>query len=176
MKAIPNFISASRIIFSFLLIFVKPLSVGFFTIYIICGVSDIIDGFIARSMGTTSKLGEKMDSMADLIMIVILLFVLYPIVNPPTKILTWIVSIGIIRVASVVVAMKKYKTFAMLHTYGNKITGIILFVFPILLPYIHATVLMNFICVVATASAIEELIIQLISSELQANRQSIFFK
>ena len=176
MKAIPNYISFSRIIFSLILIFIKPLSVAFYAIYIICGFSDILDGFIARKTGTTSRLGEKLDSMADMIMTGVLLVVLYPIVNPATKIIIWIISIGIIRLASMVVAMKKYKTFAMLHTYGNKITGIVLFIFPILLPYINTTMLMYIICVVASISAIEELIIQLTSSELQANRQSIFTK
>ena len=47
MRSIPNCISFSRIIFSLILIFVKPISVVFYVIYIICGFSDIMDGFIA---------------------------------------------------------------------------------------------------------------------------------
>lgn len=171
----PNCISFSRIIFSLILLFVKPLSLAFYATYIICGFSDIMDGFIARKTGTTSRLGAKLDSMADMIMSGVLLVVLFPIVNPATEII-WIISIGIIRLASMVVVLKKYKTFAVLHTYGNKITGIVLFIFPILLPYIHTTVLMYMICMVASVSAIEELIIQLTSSQLQLNRQSIFVK
>lgn len=173
MKAIPNFISFSRIIFSLILIFLKPLSIAFYAIYIICGLSDIIDGFIARKTETTSGIGAKLDSVADMIMIAVVLVVLYPIVNPATEIIIWIILIGIIRLTSVAVAVKKYKTFAMLHTYGNKITGMGIFVFPILLPYIHTTMLMYIICVLASISAIEELIIQLTSSELQLNKKSI---
>jgi CDP-diacylglycerol---glycerol-3-phosphate 3-phosphatidyltransferase len=176
MKAIPNCISGSRIIFSLILIFVKPLSVVFYAIYIICGLTDIVDGFIARKTGTTSSLGARLDSMGDMVMVGVLLLVLYPIINPPTPIVIWTISIGIIRLASMAVALKKYKTFAGIHTYGNKITGIVLFIFPILLPYIHTTVLMYIICVVASISAIEELIIQLTSSQLQLNKQSIFGK
>ena len=176
MKAIPNFISFSRIIFSLILIFLKPLSAAFYALYIICGFSDIIDGFIARKTGTTSGIGAKLDSMADMIMIGVLLAVLYPIVNPAIEIIIWIILIGIIRVTSVGVAVKKYKTFAMLHTYGNKITGMGVFAFPILLPYIHTAALMYMICVVASISAIEELIIQLTSSVLQLNKKSIFVK
>jgi CDP-diacylglycerol--glycerol-3-phosphate 3-phosphatidyltransferase len=176
MRLIPNYISFSRIIFSLILIFVKPLSVAFYAIYVICGFSDIMDGFIARKTGTTSRIGEKLDSMADMIMTGVLLLVLYPIVNPTTGIVIWIISIGIIRLVSMFVALKKYKVFAILHTYGNKITGIGLFIFPILIPYIHTTVLMYAICVMASISAIEELIIQLTSNELQVNRQSLFAK
>ncbi len=176
MKAIPNCISFSRIIFSLILIFVTPLSAAFYVIYIICGFSDIMDGFIARKTVTTSILGAKLDSMADMIMTGVLLIVLYPIVNPEIEIVIWVVSIAIIRLLSMVIALVKYKIFASLHTYGNKITGIVLFVFPIVLNYIHATVLMYIICAVASISAIEELIMQLTSSQLQLNKQSIFGK
>jgi CDP-diacylglycerol--glycerol-3-phosphate 3-phosphatidyltransferase len=114
--------------------------------------------------------------MGDMVMVGVLLLVLYPVISPPTQIIIWTFSIGIIRLASMAVALKKYKTFAGLHTYGNKITGIVLFVFPILLPYIHTTVLMYIICVLASISAIEELIMQLTSTLLQLNKQSIFEK
>jgi len=176
MKAIPNYISFSRVIFSLILIFISPLSVAFYAIYIICGFSDILDGIIARKTGTTSVLGAKLDSMADMTMAGVLLFVLYPIINPTRVTLIWIILIGIIRLASMLVALKRYKTFASIHTYGNKITGIVLFIFPLLIPYIHTTMLMYIICVMASISAIEELIIQLTSSQLQLNKQSIFEK
>ncbi|AKG35519.1 CDP-alcohol phosphatidyltransferase family protein [Paenibacillus durus] len=176
MKAVPNYISSSRIIFSLILIFVAPLSTAFYAIYSICGFTDIMDGFIARSTGTTSRLGEKLDSIADLIMTGVLIVVLYPIVNPATETVIWIISIGIIRLVSMIAAFKKYKTFAILHTYGNKFTGLALFIFPFMLPYFHPTVLMDIICVAASLSALEELIIQLTSRELQVNRVSIFIK
>ncbi len=176
MKLLPNCISFSRIIFSLILIYTKPLSLVFYVIYIICGFSDIIDGFIARKTGTASSLGAKIDSIADMIMAGVILFLIYPIANLTSKIVIWIILIGIIRLASMVVAMKKYKTFASIHTYGNKITGIGLFLFPMLLPYINTTVLMYIICVVASISAIEELIIQLTSSQLELNKRSILAK
>jgi CDP-diacylglycerol---glycerol-3-phosphate 3-phosphatidyltransferase len=176
MKVIPNCLSFSRIIFSMSLIFVKPLSAVFYIIYIICGLSDVLDGFIARKTDNTSIFGAKLDSLADLIMVGVLLFVLYPSVNPDTQILLWVILISIIRLSSMVVALKKYKTFAMLHTYGNKITGIVLFIFPLLLPYFHARVLISIVCTVASISAVEELIIQLTSSQLLLNKHSIFEK
>ncbi|MCB2339476.1 CDP-alcohol phosphatidyltransferase family protein [Clostridium estertheticum] len=176
MKTLPNCISFSRIIFSLILIFVKPLSITFYVIYIICGFSDIADGFIARKTKTTSTLGSKLDSIADMVMAFVLLFILYPIVNPSTQIIIWIISIAIIRLASMLVALEKYKIFASIHTCGNKITGIVLFIFPISLPYVHTTVLLYILCTVAGISAIEELIIQLTSSQLKLNKQSIFGK
>lgn len=174
MKLIPNCISLSRIILSLILIFVKPLSVSFYTIYIICGFSDIIDGFIARKTGTTSGFGAKLDSTADMIMIGVLLFLFYPVLNPTIEFIIWIILISIIRIISMLVAFKKYKTFASIHTWGNKITGMVLFLFPIMFLYINIIALSYATCVVASISAIEELIIQLILIELKLNRKSIF--
>jgi len=135
-----------------------------------------MDGFIARKTKTTSRLGEKLDTIADMVMTGVLLVVIYPIVNIETKIFIWIILIGFIRIASMVVIFKKYKTFAMLHSYGNKITGIVIYIFPILIPLIQTTVLMHIICLVATISAIEELIINRASKELEVNIKSILTK
>jgi len=176
MKVIPNCISFSRIGLSLILIFIKPLGVAFYAIYIICGFSDMIDGFIARKMGTTSAFGEKLDSIADMIMIVVLLFMLFPIINPSNKIIIWIIVISIIRLTVMGVALIKYKTFVSLHTYGNKISGLILFLFPIFISFIHTDVVIYLICIVASISAIEELIIQLTSRELKVNIPSLFSK
>ena len=48
MKNVANYISISRIIMSVLLIITEAFSVAFYIIYICCGISDMLDGFIAR--------------------------------------------------------------------------------------------------------------------------------
>nr|WP_312578038.1 CDP-alcohol phosphatidyltransferase family protein [Sedimentibacter sp.] len=176
MKIVPNCISFSRIVLSLVLIFIKPLSNEFYVIYIICGFSDMIDGLIARKTGTTSIIGEKLDSAADMIMIFVLLLVLFPTINPSNKVIIWTIIIGIVRLAAIGAAFVKYKTFASIHTYGNKITGLILFLFPIFIPFIRTDVIIYIICAVASVSAVEELIIQLTSNKLQANVPSLFSK
>lgn len=180
MKSIANYISIVRIFLSLTLLVAKPLSIVFFAIYLVCGISDVFDGYIARKTDTTSKLGEKLDSVADLIMVVILTIVLYPIINsiinPTVQIIVWIVIIGIVRVVSMIVVFVKYKTFGILHTYGNKITGLVLFTFPLSLAFVQSDVLMYIICMVASIAAIEELFIHLLSNELQANKKSILSK
>ncbi|MBZ9607894.1 CDP-alcohol phosphatidyltransferase family protein [Clostridium estertheticum] len=180
MKSIANYISIARIFFSITLLVAKPLSIVFFAIYLVCGISDVFDGYIARKTDTGSKLGEKLDSVADLIMVVILTIVLYPIINsiinPTVQIIVWIVIIGIVRVVSMIVVFVKYKTFGILHTYGNKITGLVLFTFPLSLAFSQSDVLMYIICMVASTAAIEELFIHLLSNELQVNKKGIFLK
>ena len=173
-KLVANIISITRIFLSLSLILVKPLSIVFISIYLVCGISDVFDGYIARKTETTSKLGEKLDSIADLIMVIVLMIVLYPIINLTVKIIVWITIIGIIRAVSMMVVLVKYKTFGILHTYGNKITGFVLFSIPLSLAFIQSYVLVYIICVVASISAIEELLIHLSSNELRINMKSIF--
>lgn len=174
MNSIPNWLSLSRIFLSLALLFLEPLSLSFYIMYIACGLSDMLDGFIARKTGTTSTLGAKIDSLADLVMAGVLLVILLPILNPGTAILLWVIFIAVIRLAAMMVARIKYHSFASLHTYGNKATGLLLFLFPLLLAFSHAEVLMYMICVLASISAIEELLIHLTSDELLLNRKGWF--
>jgi len=176
MKSIPNYISLSRIIFSLMLLFFEPLGSLFYVIYLLCGCTDILDGYIARRTETTSSIGEKLDSFADIVFVVVLIYVLHSFIEPSKGIIIWIISIGIIRLVSIFVSLKKYKTFSILHTYGNKATGIILFLFPMSISYSIRASFMFLVCGMATISALEELLIQLTSKELQANRKSIFVK
>lgn len=176
MKVLPNCITFGRIILAIMLLFLQPLSTAFLAIYILCGFTDLIDGPIARTTGTTSPLGAKLDSIADTIMIGVSLFTLYPFLGLTFGTILWIFIIGIIRITSVGIALRKFKTYASIHTYGNKLTGIILFVTPLFLPFIHHTIWTSFVCIVATLSAVEEIIIQITSSRLQLDRKGLFIK
>ena len=70
----------------------------------------------------------------------------------------------------------EYKTFVSLHTYGNKITGIILFGIPVFLLLINIDILLSIACTIASLSAIEELIIQVTSNELRVNARGLLDK
>ncbi len=176
MNNLANYISISRIILVLIIAFLEPCSFLFYLIYTVSGISDIMDGFIARKTNSTSKLGEKLDSAADFIMVAVLVPVFYTILNPGTFILLWVIVIGIIRVMSLLIVWVNYKTFGMLHTYGNKITGLILFLIPLLLIVVPQETLMYLVCSLASVSALEELGINLLSKELCANKKSILSK
>ena len=136
----------------------------------------MLDGYIARKTKTESKLGEKIDSAADLIMIIVLIILLYPIIRPSFEIIVWIIAIGLIRIISMVIVFIKHNTFGSLHTYGNKLTGFILFVFPVFLKIIPSNIIIYLICVIATITAVEELTINLTARDFNANRKSLLFK
>ena len=175
MKNVANYISLSRIFLILGLAFFRPTDPAFVALYVAAGLTDMVDGYVARKTGTTSRLGEKLDSFADFIMIVVLLVILLPVLDLSIPLLILTAIIALVRIASMVVVYIRYRTFGGLHTYGNKLTGLMLFIFPVTLVFGRADWLLYLICVVALLSALEELIIHLTSKELEGNRKSLFF-
>ncbi len=173
-KYLPNLLSVLRILLSLLLLAVQPLSNVFFWLYTACGLSDALDGFIARKFNAASVLGAKLDSVADFILTAVLIVKLLPVVQPSWLIIVWIGGIAFIRLTSMLIVYLKYKTIGMLHTSGNKMTGFMLFLFPFLLLLMSPKILMGIICAAATVSALEELLINCFSKELKLDQASFF--
>ena len=169
MKTSANCISFVRIILTFTLLLVPPLSIWYISIYLVCGITDILDGYVARKTNTVSSLGAKIDSFADLIMAVVVIFSLYPLIIAiiQTEVLIWVVLIAIIRLSSILIVLKKYKTFEILHTYGNKVTGFLLLLFPLTMFFAQTDIYVYLVCAIASLSALEELVSHISSSELQ---------
>ncbi len=163
-----------RIFASVGLLVIKPFSPLFFFFYLICGISDVLDGYMARKMAACSKFGQIFDSVADLLFIGVVLVVFIPIINLPLIIIRWILVIAGVRLASVITGLAKYRQLAFLHTYANKATGIILFCFPFLFYAFGAGITAAVICCVASLSAVEELLINLTSKTLDRDIGSIF--
>ena len=154
-------ITIIRIIGAVALLFTEPLSVLFYIIYCICGISDISDGYIARKTNTVSKTGVVLDSVADLIFVAVMLYIFIPIISWELWLLCWITGIAFVRVVSLIIGFAKYRAFAFLHTYANKITGIALFCFPFFYQLIDLTITAIVLCSIASLSALEELTINL---------------
>lgn len=173
---VANAVTLARIPLAVSLLWIPPLGTAFVAIYLLCGISDMVDGFIARKTRTTSALGAKLDSAADFILVAVLVRILYPVLRPPLPILIWIVLIAVIRFAAVGVVWVKHHSLSMLHTYWNKITGFLLFLFPLALAALPATVPISIVCIAASLSAIEELLIDITADELDPNRKSIFVR
>ncbi len=65
-RNLANIITVTRIIGTFIMIFTDTLSTAFFVTFIYSGVSDVLDGLIARKLNIQSTLGRKLDSFSDL--------------------------------------------------------------------------------------------------------------
>ena len=56
-----------RIALSALLLFLHAGTMAYFIVYLLCGATDIVDGYLARKLKVTSKLGAALDSFADVL-------------------------------------------------------------------------------------------------------------
>ena len=156
MKNIANYISISRIIMSIALLIPKTFSITFYIIYIYCGLSDILDGFLARKYKITSEFGAKIDSIADMIFVFESILKIIPVIEIPIAIYIWITIIILIKVFNIILGYIQYKKLTLLHTIANKITGFVLFIIPLMIGFIDIKILESLICGVATFSAIQE--------------------
>ena len=80
--SIADIITILRIVGALILFSVKTLSISFLVVYFIAGLTDVIDGYIARKTRTTSDLGAKLDSIADVIFYLVLIILLFPNLFP----------------------------------------------------------------------------------------------
>lgn len=173
---IPNALSALRLILAVTLLFLAPLSPVFIAAYLASGLTDLLDGFIARRFGFVSRLGASLDSFADMVFYFVLLVVFVPIVAMPGWAVYWIAGIVAVRLLSLLIGFLKYRALAILHTIANKVTGLAVFCFPLLLRPVGIATTMAIVGAIASISAIEEIAITLTARELVPDRRSIFRK
>lgn len=76
LKILPNFLSISRIIFSINIYFLDNTNY-ILLIAVWSGLSDFLDGFLARKINANTTFGEKLDQLSDKIVISIFLIYLY---------------------------------------------------------------------------------------------------
>ena len=150
----------------------------FLTIYTLAGVTDALDGWLARKTGKTSDFGAKLDSVADLAFYCVLMIRLYPVLwqRLPREVWYAVGVILLVRLAAYAVAAVKYHRFASLHTCLNKLTGGAVFLLPYVLAASTGVGYGWTVCVLAFAASVEELIIHLSRGEYRADTKSIFWQ
>ena len=151
-----NIITGIRIICSIAMMFCPVFSPAFYALYITAGISDMIDGFVARKTGTVSAFGSKLDTVADFVFVVVCLIKLIPAIQAPTWLIIWIIVIAVIKVINLISGYVMRKEMVSLHTEMNKATGILLFVLPLTLMFIDLKYSGVFVCAAATFAAIQE--------------------
>ena len=129
----------------------------FWTLYLLCGLSDVLDGAVARSTGTVSRLGERLDTIADIIFVAVWIVLFIPAIDVGQWLWIWTGVIALIKVVNVISGLAMKKGFVAKHTLANKATGILLFLLPMIVlwevikvPYIILVSLL------ATLAAVQE--------------------
>lgn len=151
-----NIVTGSRIFFSILMLFFPVFSVWFYSMYLLCGLTDMVDGTIARRTNTESTFGARLDSIADFIFVVASLVKLLPAMHIPGWLWAWIFAIAVIKIINVISGFICQKRLIVEHTIMNKITGLVLFLLPLTQIFVDLKYSAVVVCTIATFSAIQE--------------------
>lgn len=155
-KYTANIITGSRVAFGFLLLFIPLSSVWFYILYLLCGLSDMLDGTVARKMNAVNSFGSKLDTVADFIFMAVCVVKLLPVINIPVWLWIWIAVIAIIKFTNIVLGVVYRKKLVDYHTVLNKATGLLLFLLPFTLQFIEPKYSLAVVCAIATIAAIQE--------------------
>ena len=155
-KHIANIITASRIIFSLPLLFIPLSSAWFYIFYLFCGLSDMIDGTIARKTGTASKFGARLDSASDFVLMFVCCLKILPLIHIPVWLWAWIIGIALIKIFNIMLVFIQKKKLISIHSLLNKTTGLALFLLPLTMTLIETTYSVATICVLATIAGMQE--------------------
>ena len=169
MKRLPNIITIFRIIGSFGLLFCDLTSQLFWVIYVVCGISDMADGYLARKLKCVTRTGALLDSLADICFVVCCAWQFLPILKLPQWIWLWAGVIVVIKVVNQISVLVMDRRCSFPHTIANKVTGFLLF---IAVPMTFRTVIpIAIVAAVATFAAVQEG--HIIRSAIHLKRQQI---
>lgn len=156
MTPVPNIISASRGITALAMLFFPVFSTEFWVLYCWGGISDMIDGTIARKMNAESELGSRIDSIADLVFIICTAVLILPSVKLPLWIWFWSAAIGVIKLVGIIIGSCRQRKLAIPHSTTNKLTGILLFCLPFAIVRFDVLIPVVIVCTLATFSLLED--------------------
>ena len=128
MKQIPNILSASRIALCLPLLLVDAMTLPFWVLYLIAGLTDILDGFLARRWGVESKFGARLDSLADFVLVLAVGYKLFPWLKLPVALWMMIGLIALVKASNAFSVYLVKQRIEFLHTKANKLTGLLLFI------------------------------------------------
>jgi len=128
MKHLPNILSSLRIVGTVVLLLSDVSSILFGVLYIVCGISDIADGWLARKLKCVTRTGALLDSVADICFVACCAWKLLPILELPQWLWLWAGVIVAIKVVNQLSALVMYGRCCFPHTLANKWAGFLLFI------------------------------------------------
>jgi cardiolipin synthase len=172
-----NLISAFRILIApVLFVFaIQQMETWFLGMLIFSGLTDVLDGYIARKLQQTSALGAHLDSWGDFVIystMAICAWILWPELTQ--QVIVYYVMILCSFVLPVLIGLIKFREFTGYHTWGVKIAVLVTFAGYLALyagfaqwPFMIASGL----CVIA---AVEEILITLVLRHERTDVRSLW--
>ncbi len=186
LKTIPNMLSLSRLILipamlipSFFIADEALARQVFLIMFILIGVTDKLDGTLARYLNQTSKLGAELDTLADTVFYPFIALWLYRFESDVVG--EWWILIYILLglfFLKMIMGKIKFGKMPTFHTIGGKTFAASLYFFMIitmLRPDIGKT-LFPVLCVIGFLNQMEEMYIFLTRDSVDENIKSVFTK
>ena len=155
-KKIANIITLCRMIGSIGLLFCPMFSACFYGLYIFCGLTDMVDGTVARKTGAASSFGARLDTVADFLFVIASFVKLIPVIRIPVWTWVWVAVIAVVKLVNLFWGILGRKQIPSLHTIANTATGLCLFLLPLTMPFADLRYTAPVVCVIATIAAIQE--------------------
>ena len=171
----PNMISISRIVLSPVMFMIAEKKSMLFLLLLIIGFTDVLDGYIARKLNKETMIGAWLDSIADFVFFIS--FIVYSVWFESeyiTGLKYYIIAIIVIKLFSVITGFIKYRQPGLLHTIGNKITGIIIYLGLCIFVLFRSTVIVEIGLSISILSSLEELFILLFGKSYKPNIKGIW--
>ena len=177
MKHLADIITCVRIAAAVVMLFTRPLSAAFFVLYCVGGISDMIDGTVARKFGSSGDFGAKLDSVADLLFLISAFYKLIPKLHGlfNAYVLWAVCVVAAVKIMSLITSLIRFHKPLFLHTILNKIAGFSVFILPFFYKAGFFNAVIYTVCVIAFIAAAEEFICILKLNEANQDIKGILF-
>ncbi|MGN0997624.1 MAG: CDP-alcohol phosphatidyltransferase family protein [Candidatus Ventricola sp.] len=151
-----NALTLLRVLCSLCMAGTPALSPRFLALYVACGISDMLDGWVARRTGAASPLGARLDTLADMLFAAVSLIKILPALAVPAWLWVWMAVILVIKLVNLASGFAMLRRFVTEHTALNKAAGALLFALPLTLTIAEFRLSASVVCAVATLAAVQE--------------------
>lgn len=127
MRYLPHLLTGSRFLWSAGLLLFPTDSLPFWRLYLLCGVSDMLDGWLARRLHAGSAFGARLDSAADFCFTLVLLARFLPLLRGRGVLWACCGVVCLLRLAAAVTVRRRFGRWGFFHTLSSKATGALLF-------------------------------------------------
>ncbi|MDO4492571.1 MAG: CDP-alcohol phosphatidyltransferase family protein [Clostridia bacterium] len=156
-----DLVTAVRILCAFPMLFLPARSPGFFVLYLLGGLSDALDGTVARKTGKASPSGARFDTVADCVFVAVALCKTATAVEIPHWCRVCIAAVAAVKILSLVIGLIRDRRVVSVHSLCNKLCGAVLFAAPPVLlsglPGALKTAYGLCACILAFVAALHEL-------------------
>jgi len=156
-RSLPNVLSVVRLGASPLLLVATGV-VPTMGLLVALGTTDVLDGWLARRWRVVSAAGARLDSAADTVFFLSLMGAL--VLSRGAALapwLVWVLPVLVIRLASGLVSLARHHRWASLHTWANKVSGVLVFAACGLFLLVDDVIVVALALGIATLAALEEL-------------------